>query len=199
MLLLNHFAEKFHPDSCKKTCDNCASTDKPEEINLSTHAVYYVRMMQELENRHLKITGPLSIHAFRATSKPEMAKRNFNTLEYFGKGSNISVGLAKRLLDHLLAREILTTVLEDAQGRDRAPISYIYVIALHLFFALLQLTRPNAARAQGEGVSCEANLHVDDSLRKGSRCPKVQEGCRVSNPWANGFDQEEATARRNTR
>jgi bloom syndrome protein len=151
MLLLNHFAEKFHPDSCKKTCDNCASTDNPTQINLSTPAVHFVKMMKELENRHMKITGPFSMHAFRGTSKKDMAKRNFDTLQHFGKGANISANLVKRLYDHLVAREILTTVPEPAQSRDRAPIVYAFVIASHLSFALLQrLTRHFAARAQGE-------------------------------------------------
>jgi bloom syndrome protein len=131
MLLLNYFAEKFHPDSCKRTCDNCASTDSPIQINLSTPAVHFVKMMKELENKHMKITGPLSMHAFRGTSKKDMAKRKFDTLQHFGKGTNISANLVKRLFDHLVAREILTTVLEEVQSRERAPIAYAYVIASH--------------------------------------------------------------------
>lgn len=107
--------------------------------------------MKELEDRHMKITGPLSIHAFRGTAKKDMAKRKFDTLKHFGKGHSISGDLVKRLYDHLIARGILMTVLEDAQSRERAPIAYAYVIAPHLLFALLQrLTRRLAARAQGE-------------------------------------------------
>lgn len=107
--------------------------------------------MKELENKHMKITGPLSMHAFRGTSKKDMAKRNFDTLEHSGKGSKISANLVKRLYDHLISREILITVLEPARSRERAPIAYAFVIASHLSFALLQrLTRRIAARAQGE-------------------------------------------------
>jgi hypothetical protein len=86
----------------------------------------------------MKITGPLSLHAFRGTSKKDMERRNFNTLEHFGKGCDISATLTKRLLDHLVARQILTAELEEAQVTGRAPISYIYVIALYLSFALPQ-------------------------------------------------------------
>lgn len=127
MLLLNHFAEKFDPASCKGTCDNCTSTDEVSEIDLTAPATVFVKMIQELENRCMKITGPQSLHAFRGTSKTDMVKRTFNTLEHFGKGSEISTDLAKRLFDHLVARETLMTELEDAQSKERAPISYVYV------------------------------------------------------------------------
>jgi hypothetical protein len=56
-----------------------------------------------------------------------MARRNFDTLDQFGKGSNLSTDLTKRLLDHLIAREILAPDLEEAQVPNRAPISYVYV------------------------------------------------------------------------
>ncbi len=140
MLLLNHFSEKFDPASCKGTCDNCASTDKVEEIDLSTYATHFVKMIEETKNRRLKITGALSLHAFRGTSKAEMAKRNFNTLPHSGKGSNITTDLAKRLFDHLIDREILATELEEQQNKDRAPISYVYVIALRLSSAAIAMT-----------------------------------------------------------
>ena len=126
MLLLNHFTEKFDPVYCKGTCDNCASTNEVSEINLTAPAIIFVQMIQELENRCMKITGAQSIVAFRGKSMADMARRTFNTLEQFGKGSDISADLAKRLFDHLVAREILMTDLE-AQAKDRAPISYVYV------------------------------------------------------------------------
>jgi bloom syndrome protein len=138
VLLLSHFAETFDSASCKRTCDNCASTDDREDIDLKTSATLFVKMMQELGDRHMKITGPLSVQAFRGTSKKDMERRNFNTLKHFGKGCDISAALAKRLLDHLVARHILTAEVEDAQVPDRAPISYIHVIKHHLSFALPQ-------------------------------------------------------------
>jgi superfamily II DNA helicase RecQ len=144
MLLLNHFTEKFDPVYCKGTCDNCASTDEVSEINLTAPATVFVKMIQELENRCMKITGAQSLHAFRGTSKADMVKRTFNTLEQFGKGSDISADLAKRLFDHLVVSEILMTELEEAQAKDRAPISYVYV-SYTLFIIcichLLRLTR----------------------------------------------------------
>lgn len=130
MLLLNHFTEKFDSASCGSTCDNCASTDEVAEIDLTTSAIQFVKMVQELENKCMKITGALSIHAFRGTSKHEMAKRRFDTLDHFAKGSDLSTDLTKRLFDHLVAREILATELEEAQVPNRAPISYVYVLTL---------------------------------------------------------------------
>jgi hypothetical protein len=88
-----------------------------------------VKMIQELENRHMKITGPQSVNAFRGTSKHEMTKRGFDTLDHFAKGSNLSTDLTKRLFDHLVIREILATELEEAQVQNRAPISYVYVLS----------------------------------------------------------------------
>lgn len=127
--MLNHFAEKFDPASCKGTCDNCASTDEVTNVNLTTHAILYVSMFEELENKNMKITGPQSINAFRGTQKQEMARRSFDTLGNFAKGSDLTVDLAKRLSDHLLSREILTTEIEEPPDPSRPPISYVYVPA----------------------------------------------------------------------
>ena len=131
MLILNHFTEAFDPVDCNGTCDNCASTGEVEELNLTTSALLFVGMIRELQNGGKKITGPLSIHAFRGTSGSDMSRRGFNNLENFGKGSNISADLAKRLLVYLITRQILSTDLEESQVPNRAPISYIHVL-LHL-------------------------------------------------------------------
>ncbi|KAI0290458.1 P-loop containing nucleoside triphosphate hydrolase protein [Russula brevipes] len=127
MLLLNHYTERFDPASCKGTCDNCASTGEVTEIDLTTFATRFVKMIQELQNRCMKITGALSIHAFRGTSKNDMKKRGFDSLAHSASGSDISTDLAKRLFDHLVARDILSTELEGAQVPNRAPISYVYL------------------------------------------------------------------------
>lgn len=131
MLILNHFTEAFDPVDCNGTCDNCASTGEVEELNLTSSALLFVAMIRELQNGGKKITGPLSIHAFRGTSGSDMSRRGFNNLENFGKGSNISADLAKRLLVYLITRQILSTDLEESQVPNRAPISYIHV-PLHL-------------------------------------------------------------------
>ncbi|KAI9508471.1 hypothetical protein F5148DRAFT_1195917 [Russula earlei] len=126
MLLLNHFTEKFDPVMCNATCDNCASTVEVSETDLTTEATYFVKLIQEVQHKCLKITGPLSIHAFRGTSKQDMVRRTFDTLDHFARGSEVSTDTAKRLFDHLVAREILMTKLE-AQRANRAPISYVHL------------------------------------------------------------------------
>jgi bloom syndrome protein len=131
MLLLNHFTERFDPASCNRTCDNCASTDEIATVDLTTPAIQFVKMIQELDNKCMKITGALSIHAFRGTSMQDMMRKNFNTLDHFGKGSGISNDLAKRLFDHLIAREILSTELEGSDVPNRAPVSYAYVLTIY--------------------------------------------------------------------
>lgn len=137
MLILNHFTEKFDPASCEGTCDNCASTDEVTNVDLTTHAILYVNMFKELENRHKKITGPQSTNAFRGTQKHEMTKRSFDTLENYSKGCDISVDMVKRLLDHLFVHEILITELEEPPDPRRPPISYVYVLAF--LFTLVML------------------------------------------------------------
>jgi superfamily II DNA helicase RecQ len=147
MLLLNHFAEKFDPAFCKGTCDNCASTDEVSEIDLTASATVFVKMIQELEIKCMKITGARSLHAFRGTSKADMVKNHFDTLDHFGKGSEISPDLTKRLFDHLVFREILMTELEEVQAQNRAPISYVYVctpLVIYICY-LLRLTRVHAS------------------------------------------------------
>jgi superfamily II DNA helicase RecQ len=137
MLILNHYTEAFDPAFCKDTCDNCASTGEVTELDLTDSAILFVELIQELQKRGMKITGPLSIHAFRGTSSADVSRRGFNTLEHCGKGSNISAGLAKRLLDHLTARQILLPEPEEALVPNRAPISYVYVpiifISYHMY------------------------------------------------------------------
>jgi superfamily II DNA helicase RecQ len=128
MLILNHFTEKFDPASCEGTCDNCASTDEVTNIDLTIHATLYVNMFKDLENKNMKITAPQSINAFRGKQMQEMARRSFDTLDNFAEGSDLSADLVKRLSDHLIAREILTTEIEEASDLNRPPISYVYVL-----------------------------------------------------------------------
>lgn len=167
MLLLNHFTEKFDPASCKGTCDNCASTDEVTDVDLTTSATQFVKLIQELQNRHLKITGTRSIYAFRGTSKSDMAKFKYDTVDHFGRGSGLSTDLVKRLFDHLVVREILTTELEEAQVQNRAPVSFVYVSTFFFTSTMLRLTKLPVARAQGKGVSYEqATIHLGHSLRE---------------------------------
>ena len=127
MLILNHFTEAFDPASCNGTCDNCASTGEVTELDLTDSAILFVELIQELQTKCMKITGPQSIHAFHGTSSADMTRRGFHILEHLGRGSKISADFAKRLFDHLVARQILSTELEEAQVPNRAPISYAYV------------------------------------------------------------------------
>lgn len=127
MLILNHFTEAFDPASCKGTCDNCASTGEVAELDLTSSAILFVELIQQLRKEGMKITGPLSVHAFRGTSATEMSRRKFDSVKHYGKGSNISADLAKRLFDHLVSRQILFTELEESQVPNRAPISYVYL------------------------------------------------------------------------
>jgi superfamily II DNA helicase RecQ len=140
-LILNHFTEKFDPASCEGTCDNCASTDEVTNVDLTTYAIQYVNMFKELENRHMKITGPQSTNAFRGTQKQEMAKKSFDTLDNSAKGSGLSVDLVKRLFDHLTVHRILTTDVEEPPDPNRPPISYVYVPTFFFTLVILRLTR----------------------------------------------------------
>jgi len=193
MLMLNHFTEKFDPASCEGTCDNCASTDEVTEVNLTTYADLYVKMFEELENRRMKITGPQSTNAFRGAQKQEMARKSFDTLGNFAKGSGLSVDLVKRLFDHLTVHKILITDVEEPPDPNRPPISYVYVPTFFFTLVMLRLTRLFAARAQCKGVPDQAILHLADSLRKERhRRSEVQEGFAAAGSCINRLDQEEA-------
>ena len=188
-LILNHFTEKFDPSSCEGTCDNCASTDEVTDVDLTRHAILYVNMFKELENRHMKITGPQSTNAFRGTQKQEMARRSFDTLDNFAKGNDLSVDLVKRLLDHLIVREILTTDLEEPPDPTRAPISYVFVLTFFFTLIMLRLTRIFAAWAQGTRVSEQAILRLEDSLcKERHRRSEVQEGFTAAGSRINRLD-----------
>jgi hypothetical protein len=150
-------------------------------------------MFKELENRRMKITGPQSTNAFRGTQKHEMAKKSFDTLDNFAKGSDISVDLVKRLLDHLIVREILFTDLEEPPEPNRPPISYVYVLPFFFELVMLRLTRLFAARTQGKGVSEQAILRFEDTLHKERhRRGEVQEGFTAAGSCIIRVDQEEA-------
>ena len=154
MLILNHFTEAFDPAFCDGTCDNCASTGEVEELDLTSPAILYVELIQDLQRGGMKITGPLSIHAFRGTSATDMTRRGFNKRNNYGKGSNISADLAKRLFDHLVARQILSTELEESQVANRAPISYVYVLLIPPITSVsLADSTPGTARAQRRRIS----------------------------------------------
>ena len=191
MLILNHYTEAFDPASCNGTCDNCASTGEVTELDLTGSATLFVELIQEVQNRCMKITGPISVHAFRGTSLTDMSKRGFNTLELFGKGSNISADLAKRLFDHLIARQILSTELEESTIPNRAPISYVYVPII--FFATTSVSLADntsgTARAQIGRISLrETALPVEGTLHEErGRCIQVvQDGQDGWNSYVSG-------------
>ena len=192
MLLLNHFTEKFDPASCKGTCDNCASTEEVEELDLTNSATQFVKLIQEAESRRMKITGVQSIHAFRGSSKSEMARKAFDTLGHFAKGSDLSTDRTKRLFDHLVAREILITDFEEVPLANRAPISYVYVLTFLFTSAMQRLTRLPAARAQGKRVSHEqAILRLGGSHHKErDRRSEIKEGLTAADPCTNNLDRE---------
>ena len=191
VLILNHFTEAFDPAFCNGTCDNCASTGGVEELDLTNSAILFVTLIQELQKRLMKITGPLSLHAFRGTSAADMARRGFNSLSHYGKGSNISADLSKRLFDHLVARQILYTELEESQVPNRAPISYVYVLLIYPIISIsLADSTYGTAGAQSRRISyrkatflVEGTLHEKRSLRA-----QVQEGCKpCSSPCFNNL------------
>ena len=200
MLILNHFTEAFDPALCNGTCDNCASTGEVEELDLTSPAILYVELIQELQRGGMKITGPLSIHAFRGTSAADMTRRGFNNQNNYGKGSNISADLAKRLFDHLVARQILSTELEESQVPNRAPISYVYVLFVPPITSVsLADSTPGTARAQSRRISHgKATFLVEDTLHEESdRRIQVQEGS--NSPRFNDLGQEETSTSRDCR
>lgn len=150
-------------------------------------------MFKDLENKRMKITGPQSTNAFRGTQKQEMARKSFDTLDNFAKGSDLSVDLVKRLFDHLMIHQILTTDVEEAPDPNRAPICYVYVLTFFFTLVTLRLTRLFAARAQGKGVSEQAIIRLEGSLRRERhRRSEVQEGFTAAGSCINRLDQEEA-------
>jgi superfamily II DNA helicase RecQ len=199
MLILNHFTEAFDPVDCNGTCDNCASTGEVEEVNLTGSALLFVAMIQEVQNGGKKITGPLGVHAFRGTSGSDMARRGFNNLENFGKGSNISAELAKRLLGHLVARQILSTELEESHVPNRAPISYVHVRLISPVSSVSRANRtPGIAWARSRRIPPrETTLPVEGTLHEESvRRAQVHEGC---GSCSNDLGSEKTPTSRNCR
>jgi hypothetical protein len=146
-------------------------------------------MFEELENRHMKITGPQSTNAFRGTMKQEMMRKSFDTLNNFAKGSNLSVDLVKRLLDYFTVHKILITDVEEQPDPSRPPISYVYVPTFFFTPVMLRLTRLFVARVQGKGVFEQAIRRLADSLRKERhRRSEVQEGFTTAGSCINRLD-----------
>ncbi|KAI0262937.1 P-loop containing nucleoside triphosphate hydrolase protein [Gloeopeniophorella convolvens] len=131
VMILQHFEEPFSSASCHGTCDNCASVEPISELDLTASAIKFVNLVKELEDRTLKITSVQCIHAFRGTQPTDMERRGFHVLNGFATGKDISADLAKRMVDHLLDRQILINELEESQVQGRAPISYIYVRSVY--------------------------------------------------------------------
>ena len=199
MLILNHFNEAFDPVECDGTCDNCASTGEVEELNLTSSALSFVAMIRELQNGGKKITGPLSVHAFRGTSVSDMSKRGFNNLDNFGKGSNISADLAKRLLGHLITSQILSTDLEESLVPNRAPITYVHVLLIFLITSVFRTnSMPGIARAWSREIPLgETTLPVEGAFHEESvQRTQVKEGCE---PCSIDLDSEKTPATRTCR
>ncbi|KAI3990902.1 hypothetical protein MKX01_026086 [Papaver californicum] len=111
-LQLIHFAEKFDPAACKKTCDNCSKTLSHIDKDVTDIAKQLVELVkatgQQNSSSHI-------LEVFRG-SKSQIVKRyRHDTVMHHGAGKHLEKGEASRILRHLVTEDVL---VEEVKKSD---------------------------------------------------------------------------------
>ncbi len=100
--VLAYFGERFEREDCKGACDNCTSTSKFENRDLTSHAVAAIRLVREMQGE--KVTLMQCVDAFRGA---RTRKARFGELHGFGAGADLDRGEVERIFQRLLSENAL--------------------------------------------------------------------------------------------
>nr|XP_043624534.1 ATP-dependent DNA helicase Q-like 4A isoform X2 [Erigeron canadensis] len=111
-LQLVHFGEKFDPASCRKTCDNCFSTQSLVDKDVTGIAKHLVELVKSARQQ---FSASHILEVFKGSLSQIVKKYQHDALSLHGAGKNVPKGDALRVLHHLVVEEIL---VEDVKKSD---------------------------------------------------------------------------------
>lgn len=110
--VLGYFSEQFRPEDCNQTCDNCRSTVKYQEQDVTDYAAAAMRLMRQVHKEN--VTRLQLIDAFRGAKGSRLKNKD---LEEYGYGADLARGDVERLISRLIEDNALfeETVLNKAK------------------------------------------------------------------------------------
>lgn len=103
--VLHFFNEVFDPKECNKKCDNCQSSVKAVERDVTQHCHNIVRLVQQIQDD--KVTTIQCQDIYRGSKTSRIIKAGHHQNDYHGKGKALDRGDIERIFFHLQSEEAL--------------------------------------------------------------------------------------------
>ncbi|XP_010480423.1 PREDICTED: ATP-dependent DNA helicase Q-like 4A [Camelina sativa] len=111
-LQLVHFGEKFDSTNCKKTCDNCCSTQSLIDKDVTLITKQLVELVKQTGER---FSSAHILEVYRGSLNQMVKKHRHETLQLHGAGKQLSKLEVSRILHYLVTEDIL---VEDVRKSD---------------------------------------------------------------------------------
>ncbi|KAG6525426.1 ATP-dependent DNA helicase Q-like 4A isoform X1 [Zingiber officinale] len=112
LLQLMHLGEKFDPNNCKRTCDNCSKMLTWVDKDVTDIAIQLVELVistgKQYSTSHI-------LDVYRGSLSQNVKKHRHDNLSLHGAGKHLAKGEASRIIHHLVTEDIL---VEDVKKSD---------------------------------------------------------------------------------
>ncbi|ESQ35756.1 hypothetical protein EUTSA_v10006602mg [Eutrema salsugineum] len=111
-LQLVHFGEKFDSTNCKKTCDNCCSSQSLIDKDVTLITKQLVELVKQTGER---FSSSHILEVYRGSLNQMVKKHRHETLQLHGAGKHLSKIEVSRIMHYLVTEDIL---VEDVRKSD---------------------------------------------------------------------------------
>jgi bloom syndrome protein len=111
-LQLVHLGEKFDSTNCKKTCDNCCSSQSLIDKDVTLITRQLVELVKQTGER---FSSAHILEVYRGSLNQMVKKHRHETLQFHGAGKHLSKIEVSRILHYLVTEDIL---VEDVRKSD---------------------------------------------------------------------------------
>lgn len=128
--VLRYFDQKFKPEDCNQSCDNCCSGQEYEERNVTDLARSALQIVEALEGKKKTINHAVDV--FRGSGSKAHVDGGSKYLTGFGAGKHLQRTDCERLFHRLVSEDAIGEV--HVQNGSGFYISYVKVCDTLLFF-----------------------------------------------------------------
>lgn len=101
--VLSYFDEKFDPQRCNKTCDNCKNPGPVSREDVTDAAYKLIKLGQEVEQMDGLASRNMIVDLFLGKLQQATRQKGFDKLSSLGAGKGMQKGRVERIFDHLVA------------------------------------------------------------------------------------------------
>ncbi|WZZ11308.1 hypothetical protein YC2023_097229 [Brassica napus] len=111
-LQLVHFGEKFDSTNCKRTCDNCSSSQSLIDKDVTLITRQLIELVKQTGER---FSSSHILEVYRGSLNQMVKKHRHETLQFHGAGKHLTKLEVSRILHYLVTEDIL---VEDVRKSD---------------------------------------------------------------------------------